>query len=674
MIKNSIWTIIFIFYACNSANSQAISWTVKSLDNPSPGYLNLEWVNEEFYLLDNYGKEQFRDTAIYGMGGYKKLLKNGLWMSMTFSKIYLFNQEMQLVDSIPYPDSLVVDNHEFDVLSNGHYLLLCIQKKIIDVSKIVDSGSTQAQVLCDVIIETDRTGKIFWEWNSFDHYKITDVTSDIDLTQPVIDWSHINSIWEDKDGNLLFSVRHFDEITKIDKNNGQIIWRMGGSKCKNNQFSFIDDDYNGFTGFSHQHSVSVLPNGNILLFDNGNLKEPQFSRAVEYQIDQNAKTAKKVWEYRTTPDLYQPNMGSAYRQSNGTTIINFTFLGNPTSRIIEVRPDNSIAFELNLTPIVQIYRATRYITRSNAVIKNITTSGLYDFSEPGNETGVSIDISSIQGSSSVSTEKHYYPPIGNYLDSSFTSIYPYRWVVNQYGINDLTANIILKTSAIANLKKPEKALIYFREKEANGDFKVLPTTYNSTTKEISAPITSFGEFSIGTVQLGNLILKSPASYSTERPIKDTLKWMPLTGAKNYQIQISLSSDFAKTTIDQVLDNTTQYEYQDLKKNTVYYWRVRGMNTADTSDWSHEFVFQTTAANSVDDFFNRDNDNFVFPNPAENIIYINNYTDNYNYILYNQFGIIISKGLMTSSKLDISNLSSGSYILLFDNRIFRFIKL
>ena len=75
-----------------------------------------------------------------------------------------------------------------------------------------------------------------------------------DFTKDEIDPVHINSVAIDSDTSILISSRHMDEITKIDRRTGDIIWRLGGKK---NDFTFINDTI----GFSHQHSVSRLKNG-----------------------------------------------------------------------------------------------------------------------------------------------------------------------------------------------------------------------------------------------------------------------------------------------------------------------------------------------------------------------------------------------------------------------------
>ena len=191
-------------------------------------------------------------------------------------------------------------------------------------------------------LKTDATGNIYWKWRAIEHTNIKDVVDDIPLDQNTIDFTHINSLDEDANGNILISIRHFDEISLINKSTGNFIWRLGGSKCKNNQFTFTNDIVNGFFGFSHQHCASILPNGNILLYDNGNLKSPQYSRAVEYSLNLISKTATKVWEYRNTPDIFNSTYGSVYRLDNGNSLVNFS-----NGKIVEVRPNKTLAYELN---------------------------------------------------------------------------------------------------------------------------------------------------------------------------------------------------------------------------------------------------------------------------------------------------------------------------------------
>jgi hypothetical protein len=583
--------LILVVLIHSEVSAQESEWNVTVLNNPAPGYLRFDWLTENhFFVLDNYGIQQYAVTLNSVAQNYK-LLKNGLWMALYSKKTYLYNQDLQLIDSIPHIPEYYYDYHEAEVLSNGHYMLLYIDTTKIDLSQIVEGGQKNAIIKSGVLVETDRTGFVYWEWKALDYLKITDVTSDIDLTAANIDLTHINSFVEDEDGNLLISFRHLDEIIKINKSNGNILWRMGGSASKNNEFTFVNDELNGFKGFSHQHSITLLSNGNLLMFDNGNLKEPQYSRTVEYQIDQTNKTATKVWEFRYSPDVYLSVMGSAYRLPNGNTLING---GNQL--ITEVTPDNTIALSIDYSSsnVKSFYRAYKVITKMNAVSKNISATGSYLFDDEKYITGVNISVSSLTGSGLTSIEKHNYaPPDANYSDSAFSTILPYRWVFSQKGIDNINGTFIIKSNTVVNLEDPTKVTIFKRSKEAaySEVFQKLVTNYDTTSGEIKADFTGFGEFVIASYKLGVPLLEFPANNAKQVELNGLLKWNKLQGASKYQIRLSTSPDFNLPLIDFQTDSL-QYSHKNLNSNSNYYWQVRGISSKDTSKWSIINMFST----------------------------------------------------------------------------------
>src|SRR5690606_12141524 len=130
-------------------------------------------------------------------------------------------------------------------------------------------------------------------------------------------YSNFNSVAVDPDGNYMICNRLLSEITKVDRNTGEIIWRLGG---KHNQFTFIDENQNNAPiYFSMQHDIRILPNGNLTIFDNGDQHDPRYSRGVEYEIDEVNKTAKMVWEYVAPVDVFSQSNGSLQRLPNGNT-------------------------------------------------------------------------------------------------------------------------------------------------------------------------------------------------------------------------------------------------------------------------------------------------------------------------------------------------------------------
>lgn len=171
-----------------------------------------------------------------------KINKNGYltYYSPPNNKFYLLDSNYYLLDSFEAKNGYTaeLDNHEFLMFADGSKYLLISHKEIVDMSQVVAGGNPHAVVEFPVIQQQDAAGNVIFEWASWDHFNITDATYDVPLTASSIDPFHTNSIEVDDDGNLLISSRYMDEITKIDHETGNIIWRMGG---ENNQFTFVND-------------------------------------------------------------------------------------------------------------------------------------------------------------------------------------------------------------------------------------------------------------------------------------------------------------------------------------------------------------------------------------------------------------------------------------------------
>lgn len=240
------------------------------------------------------------------------------------------------------------DQHDFELMPNGHQRYLVYDPQQIDMSQIAPGGWPTATVYGLVVQELDPSRNIVFEWRSWDHFFITD--TNVSLTTPVIDYVHGNTVTSDLDGNILISGRHVDEITKINRQTGAVMWRWGG---KRNQFTFVNDS----RGFSHQHDIRVQPNGRYTLFDNGNGLQPEYSRALEYVLDEEHLTATLVWEYRNTPDTFSDSMGNAQRLPNGNTVIGWA---SALPTLTEVTANGVKAFELTMGPGHQSYRAYRF--------------------------------------------------------------------------------------------------------------------------------------------------------------------------------------------------------------------------------------------------------------------------------------------------------------------------
>lgn len=331
--------------------------TVLTSDNPSPGYLFLSNIvfsaipnTNCLLIVDNNGDIVFSRQMPARCHDFK-LQPNGF---LTYYDSYrghfkAMNSQFVVVDSFMCGNGYETDEHELRLLPNGHALLMSYDPEQVRMDTIVSGGSPNAIVVGLVVQELDAERNVVFQWRSWDHFRITDVRN-LDLTSEYIDYVHGNALEMDTDNNIILSSRHLDEITKIDHETGEMIWRWGGSQ---NQFTFVNDP--GW--FSHQHAVRRLPNGHITMFDNGNFHSPRVSRAVEYTLDEVNKVATRVWSYANPEGTYGAAMGYVQRLANGNTLIGW---GSTNPTVTEVRPDGARAFEMTFAPGVYSYRAYRF--------------------------------------------------------------------------------------------------------------------------------------------------------------------------------------------------------------------------------------------------------------------------------------------------------------------------
>ena len=324
--------------------------------NTAPGRLFLSDIRlgvpvpSELMILENDGTPFFHRRLSGPSFDFKKNPDGRLtYFDTAFGGFYALNARYDVVDSFRCGNGYSTDDHDLLLLPNGHAVLMSYDTQIMDLSQIVVGGRFDARVIGLIIQELDRDKNVVFQWRSWDHFQITDVISH-PLTAKTVDYVHGNSIDADPDGNLILSSRHLNEVTKISRATGDILWRLGG---KNNQFTFINEPIS----FSHQHCVRRLPNGHLTLFDNGNFRTPLFSRAVEYAIDEVQKTATLVWQYRHNPDVVSVAAGSVQRLPNGNTLIGWG-TANPT--LSEVTADGALVSELMFDPGVGSYRAFRF--------------------------------------------------------------------------------------------------------------------------------------------------------------------------------------------------------------------------------------------------------------------------------------------------------------------------
>ncbi|HXT15318.1 MAG TPA: arylsulfotransferase family protein [Gemmatimonadaceae bacterium] len=267
----------------------------------------------------------------------------------------------EILQTYRAPPGSYMDDHDFLITGGGdtrqlHYFTYTIRQ--MDLSPI---GLGTNVATAGHQVRRESAAGLDFTWDAWDHFTITDWIGDAAAKATrgnSTDYDHPNALTFDNSGNYVVSWRNLDQVTAIDPNNGNVLWRLGG---KNSDFTFVNDPLNGFT---KQHSVKVLANGDILLFDNGTDHTPAQSRAVEYKLDFATMTATMVWESRHTPTLVATYVGWVDRFTNGNTWVAYSFFG----RAVEVDAASNVVWEgqlvvngntpvaYRMVPVTSLYR------------------------------------------------------------------------------------------------------------------------------------------------------------------------------------------------------------------------------------------------------------------------------------------------------------------------------
>lgn len=397
-------------------------------NNPSSDHIFLNnWGPPNYNIIFNtsgdpvwYWKtaDRRRDFKTHANGLITMLIRQGYG---GYNGHIVLTENFEFIKVIRAGNGYETDEHELVMLPDSGYLFIGKKETTVDMSKYVLGGQTDATVRETSILEFTADDQLVFIWRAWDHFNILDLELD-DLTGSYIRFPHMNALDIDSDGHILLSSRNLSEISKIHRQSGEFIWRMNGVPgSPNNNFEFIDDPFNGFR---NQHAIRSLGNNRYTLFDNGNLRSPQISRAVEYELDTVEKTATLVWEQRSELEQeYSFYMGNAQRLDNGNTHINWA-VGHLLPIAAEYTPEGEKVLEMWFEDGYHCYRSFRHpwegICRTPYLLLEQQADNLtLIFNKFGDNT---VDYYNIYGGNS--------PNPGTLIDTSFSTLKQLRDLEN----------------------------------------------------------------------------------------------------------------------------------------------------------------------------------------------------------------------------------------------------
>ena len=581
--------------------------SVHTSGRQSPGYFLISGVYDDSVgLVDNSGRFLFgRQTGpTVNMqptpsGGYS-------YFDGYLQAYVVVDSKFDPIDTVAVTSPYVTDFHEGYQTEDGRFILLGTETRVIDMSRVVPGGVPDATVIGAVVQELDRQRNLTFEWRSLDHVPVTESTIDVDITQIRIDYLHANTFVEDSDRNFLISCRNTDQIIKVDRATGTVLWRLGGSAALRSDFTFVNDTENGFSGFSHQHTPIVTRSGELMVFDNGNLKAQPFARVVAYKLDHTARTATKTWEYRPPKDVVVPTMGSVQELPNGNILIGW---GTNSDRIVATEVDRSGKVHAELQAIqlpAYPYRVYKSITGMLAETRNMRDADSIYLRGSDTSIGLTLSAESFLQSEEITLERHGTSPIDcDFVINKPCMLFPERWMISSSSPpgNKYSMSIDLRHT-IAE-RDPENITVYFRPREGAGLFSQIPTSTISFPSMLLVNDVVPGEYVVGSPLCVEPELLSPTNNAREIDNDSRLEWMRSLGATEYEVELSTTPDFSyETTFFRVEE--TSASVGNLHPSKTYFWRIRAISGQYAGPWTDPWMFTTGTLTSSEDMVDCDN--------------------------------------------------------------------
>ena len=655
-------------------------YEVKIRNNPGPGYFfiaphNLfHPVTAPAYslIIDHYGTPVYYnrfdshtlDLKIQETGEISQFLTTSAGgLGIGYGSYYTYDNSMNVLDTFQMGNGYEAEMHDFQLFNDGSFYLFTYDPQIIDMSQVVEGGDPAATVMGFVLQELDADKNVVFEWSSWDHMAITDATPDIDLTGVFIDYCHGNAVERDNDGNILVSFRNTDEIIKINRETGDMMWRLNAFWDQLNDFTFVNDTIK----FSHQHDIRRQEDGTITIFDNGVLHYGPYSRLLKYELDEVNMTAELVWVYPPQPGPghhFAFATGNAHFQPNGNVAVGWGLMFPIVSEALiagEVTSDHQTTFALRGLDSVTTYRAHKYEWETD----------LFDLSKD------TVDWGEFTGY----TPEPYIIQVTNNSDEAITISGAHNRTQEFYPATSFPLNIDPGATGNITINFFPSTDGYFEDVMtimcAKGEFEMIgkQVVLQGYTLDESAPEVTYDpeNLSEDIVRMPTLkmtfdekLYKANGEMITNADLEDIVYLSPL--GDNLPIKAWISwIDNEKTEI-----MIQPFDY--LEANTLYYW---GVNENTVQDWAGNAItgdeyatFSTGEEMGVDDIlvseFAR-----VYPNPTSGMIsleFINN--DEKTVSIYSATGAeIFSAERLTglSYTFNISDQPEGLYIVRVINR-------
>lgn len=329
------------------------------VNNSNIGYL---------IIINNNGEVVWYSTLNSGHD-LRQLSDGNLMMAKTtsFDEVSILGQTLK---SYPVAAGFNADLHENFPTERG--TIMYFSEKATNVVNFPSSATNPgaapktAAVGYDWIIEVStNNGATVGKWNlleMLDPRRISYLT----FVKDAFGWDnhHGNAIFEDpKDGGIIASLRTQNAIIKFTRD-GKLKWILGSHDNWGPEFQqyLLTPIGEPFEWQWAQHAMKVTPQGTLLVYDDGNYRASPFdsflpdvqnyTRAVEYQIDEDTMEIRQVWEYgKNTDEVFFTSFAGdvEWLPTTSHVLVNFSSVS-----FINGRPPSSYSTNAAMTRIQEV--------------------------------------------------------------------------------------------------------------------------------------------------------------------------------------------------------------------------------------------------------------------------------------------------------------------------------
>lgn len=437
MIKNLLlYTFILLFTV--TAKSQNTVGVILNTDDAESGY-TLFTSHTKTFLINNCGEviNQWNSDYIYGNSVY--LLENGnllragntgttdIFFGGQGGVIEIFNWEGELIWQYFYDTPQYRQHHDIYPMPNGNVLILAV--KVMSNAEAIQAGRNpamlpQGTLYSEEVFEIQpiglNGGNVVWAWDIKNHLvqdfdatksnfgSVSDSPNKLDINftnglNGSSNWLHVNSVqYNPTLDQIVLSSRNLSEFWIIDHSTttAEAATGLGGNYNKGGDILYRWGNPQAYKRGTEadrklfgQHYVDwidegLLDEGKIILFNNGNGREPQFSEVYilnpptstpgEYLLEPESTYGPVSPDYiysdtSTNPSNFNSSiLSGAQRLPNGNILICEGIKG----KVFEIDANQNIVWEYispvnsnsgalatqggNPPVIRQIFRATKY--------------------------------------------------------------------------------------------------------------------------------------------------------------------------------------------------------------------------------------------------------------------------------------------------------------------------